>query len=160
MEQTRKKKSFGRKVFEAALIVPFLLIVMPLIVVGLGLHLLNKILIYFLIWLWWLPKGMDVLFVSSESPIWKGYMENQILPLVAGRAIVLIWSKRHEWSRFTFKVRVFRAFGRDRDFNPMVLLFKPLRLAKVFRFLPAFKDWKHGHPETLERLRHDLTLAL
>jgi hypothetical protein len=160
MAQTRRKKLFARRVWEAALIVLLLPLVLPLLVVGLVLRVLNKIIVYLLIWLWWLPTGKDVLFVSSDSPVWQEYMETQILPLVARRAMVLNWSERSRWSKLSFTVRVFRTFGRGRDFNPMVVLFRPLRRARVFRFLPAFKDWKCGHTENLEQLRRDLMVAL
>ena len=55
---------------------------------------------------------------------------------------------------------VFRHFGGHREFNPLVVLFRPFRLAKVFRFWLAFKDWKHGYREPVERLRQDLLVAL
>jgi hypothetical protein len=124
------------------------------------LQVLNRFVVYAVIWLWWLPKGKDILFVSSDSSIWKEYMETQILPMVAGRAVVLNWSQRKLWSRFSFPVHLFRTFRGWRDFNPMVVVFRPLRPARVFRFLPAFKDWKHGRIQTIEELRHGLKLSL
>jgi hypothetical protein len=156
----REKESIGQKGLKAILIVIVLPIVLPLVVVGLVLHALNKIFVYLLVWLWWLPKGKDVLFVSSDSPVWKEYMETQILPLVAGRAIVLNWSARREWPKLSFAVRVFRTFGHRRDFNPTVVLFRPFRRAKVVRFLPAFRDWKHGDTGNVDKLRRDLIVAL
>jgi len=109
-----------------------------LLFIGLLLHALNKAIVYLLVWVYWLPKGKDVLYVSSESPIWKEYMETEIFPLVAGRAVVLNWSDRSEWPKGSFFVRVFRTFDRGRDFNPMIVFFRPFRRARIFRFLPAF----------------------
>jgi hypothetical protein len=40
------------------------------------------------------------------------------------------------------------------------LLFRPFRGAKSFRFFSAFKEWKHGKTEQVERLRSELTQAL
>jgi len=157
---TRDKESTGRRFARVALIVLLLPIILPLSAVGLVLHLVNKIIVYLLVWVWWLPKGKDVLFVSSDSSTWKEYMETEILPLVAERAIVLNWSERNNWPKWSFVVRVFRTFGRGRDFNPMVVVFRPLHRAEVFRFLPAFRDCKHGHSENLEQIRRDLMLAL
>lgn len=160
MSSMRKKKPLRRRVFEAAGIIVLLPVIIPLALIGLLLHCLNKVAVYLLVWLWWLPSGKDVLFVCSDSPVWKEYMETPILPLVSGRAIVLNWSARHGWPRWSFTVRVFRTFGHGRDFNPMVVLFRPLRRARVFRFLPAFKEFKHGYTEEVEQLRQELMLAL
>lgn len=153
---SRDNKSIGKRAFEAILIV----LLLPLIILGLVLHTANKIVVYLIVWLWWIPRGKDVLFVSSNSPIWKEYMETQILPFVAERATVIDWSARQNWPKWSFTVRVFRTFGRGRDFNPMVVLFRPLRRAKIFRFLPAFRDWKQGNTQDLDRLRNDLMRAL
>lgn len=157
---SREPESTGRKVLRFALIVLLLPIILPLALAGLVLHLLNKGIVYLLVWVWWLPKGKDVLYVSSDSPIWKEYMETEVFPLVAERAIVLSWSERSKWPKWSFAVRVFRTFRRARDFNPMVVLFRPFRSARVFRFLPAFQKWKHGDRASVEQLRRDLMQAL
>ena len=157
---SRAPESTRRKVARFALIVLLLPLVLPLAIVGLILHFLNKVVVYLLVWVWWLPKGKDVLYVSSESPVWKEYMETEVLPLVVGRAIVLSWSARSKWPKWSFAVRVFRTFGRGRDFNPMVVLFRPFRGARIFRFLPAFQERKHGNSASVEQLRRDLMQAL
>ena len=157
---SREPESTAREVARLALIVLLLPIILPLAVVGLVLHFLNKVVVYLLVWVCWLPKGKDVLYVSSDSPTWKEYMENEIFPLVAERAIVLSWSARSKWPKWSFAVRVFRTFGRGRDFNPMVVLFRPFRRARIFRFLPAFQERKHGNTAGVEQLRRDLMQAL
>ena len=140
-----------------ALLLP---IILPLAIVGLVLHFLNKVVVYLLVWVWWLPKGKDILYVSSDSPIWKEYMGTEVLPLVEKRAIVLNWSARSKWPKWSFAVRVFRTFGRGRDLNPIVVLFRPFRRARIFRFLPAFQERKHGNSASVEQLRRDLMQAL
>ena len=157
---SREPESTGRKMARFAFIALLLPIILPLLIVGLVLHFLNNIVIYLLVWVWWLPKGKDVLYVSSESPIWKEYMETEVFPLVAERAIVLSWSARSKWPKWSFAVRVFRTFGRGRDFNPMVVLFRPFRRARIFRFLPAFQEQKHGNSASVEQLRRDLIQVL
>lgn len=116
--------------------------------------------LHLLVWALWLPRGKDILFVYSDSPIWHEYMETQILPLVQERAIVLNWSERKKWSRLSLGVAVFRHFGGDGDFSPLVVLFQPLRSARLFRFWSAFKDWKRGYKEPVERLRQELFASL
>jgi hypothetical protein len=157
---SRELESTGRKVAKFALIALLLPIILPLAIVGLVLHFLNKVVVYLLVWVWWLPKGKDVLYVSSDSPIWKEYMETEVFPLVAKRAMVLSWSARSKWPTWSFAVRVFRTFGGGRDFNPMVVLFRPFRRARIFRFLPAFQERKHGDSGSIEQLRRDLMQAL
>ena len=53
-------------------------------------------------------------------------------------------------------ILVFYFFGGTRDFNPLAVVFRPFRLAKVFRFWSAFKDYKHGKVEVIEKLADDL----
>ena len=155
-----KRRSPKSKPWQLALIVIFLPVMLPLVLVGLILHVMHKSVLYLLIWLVWLPTGRDILFVCSDSPVWHQYMEDQIFPLVEKRAIVLNWSDRKKWSRWSLAVRVFQVFGTGHNFNPMVILFRPLRQAQIFRFFPAFKDWKHGKATTLDQLRSDLMLSL
>ena len=157
---SREPESTGRRVLRFALIVLLVPIILPLAVLGLVLSVLNKVVVYLLVWVWWLPRGKDVLYVSSDSPIWKEYMEAEVFPLVAERAVVLSWSARSKWPTWSIAVRVFRTFGRGRDFNPMVVLFRPFRRATVFRFLPAFYERKQGNSASVEQLRRDLMQAL
>jgi hypothetical protein len=123
-------------------------------------HIFYRALLYLLVWALWLPKGQDVLLVYSDSPIWHEYMTTQVLPLVQERAVVLNWSERTKWSRWSLAVAVFHHFGGARDFNPLVVLFKPLRMASIYRFWSAFKDWKRGHKEPVERLTQELVTSL
>jgi hypothetical protein len=108
----------------------------------------------------WLPKGKDVLLVYSDSPIWHEYMTTQVLPLVEERAVVLNWSERKKWSHWSLAAAVFHHFGGADDFNPLVLLFKPLRRANIYRFWSAFKDWKRGYKEPVECLTQELVASL
>ena len=160
----REKEALGRRLMNAALVVlalPFLLLlVLPLVLAVAALYFLHKIAVYTLVWVLWLPKGKDVLVVYSESPIWHEYMSAEVVPLVRERAVVLNWSERKKWPRWSFAAHVFRSFGGNRNFNPLVVVFRPLRRAKLFRFWQPFKDWKHGHTEPVKRLRQRLLLTL
>lgn len=83
-----------------------------------------------------------------------------MFPLVAERAVVLSWSARSKWPKWSFAVRVFHTFGGRRNFNPMVVLFRPFRRTRIFRFLPAFQGRKHGNNASIEQLQRDLMQAL
>jgi len=156
----RKKRTFSQRFKNAGLVVIMLPFVLPLALLAITLFTLYRIVLYLLVWALWLPRGSDILFVSSDSPIWHDYMANQVLPLVHDRAVVLNWSERKTWGRWALSVAIFRHFGGRKEFNPMVLLFRPLHRARVFRFFPAFQDWKRGYREPVDRLRQDLLSAL
>jgi hypothetical protein len=157
---TRQKQPFLRRLGQAILIIALLPLVLPLALFAIANHLVYRALLYLLVWALWLPKGKDILFVYSDSPIWHEYMATQVLPLVQERSVVLNWSERKQWSRWSLGVAVFHYFGGAGDFNPLVVLFQPLRVARVFRFWSAFKDWKRGYEEPVERLRQELTASL
>jgi hypothetical protein len=157
---SRQKQPFLRRLGQAILIVLLLPLVLPLALFAVANHLVYRALLYLLVWALWLPKGKDILFVYSDSPIWHEYMATQVLPLVQERSVVLNWSERKKWSRWSLGVAVFHHFGGAGDFNPLVVLFQPLRVARVFRFWSAFKDWKRGYKEPVERLRQELSASL
>ena len=140
--------------------VAVLVLLSPLILLVLALHFVHKAALYTLVWLLWLPQGRDVLLVYSDSPIWREYMTTQILPLVKERAVILNWSERRTWPKWSLAVHVFQSFGGGQNFNPLIAIFRPFRGARVLRFYAAFKDWKHGHTEPVEQLRKDLLLIL
>ena len=157
---TRRKQPFLRRLGQAILVVVLLPLVLPLALFAVASHLLYRALLYLLVWALWLPRGKDILFVYSDSPISHDYMATQVLPLVEERSVVLNWSERKKWSRWSLGVAVFHHFGGAGDFNPLVVFFQPLRLARVFRFWSAFKDWKRGYKEPVERLRQELFASL
>ena len=157
---TRQKARFSRRLRKTALLVVLLPIILPFALIALVLYLPHQIVLYMLIWVLWLPKGKDILVVYSDSPIWHEYMVTQILPLVQARAVVLNWSERSQWPRWSFRVHVFHYFAGDRDFNPLVVLFRPFCRARTFRFWLPFKDWKRGYREPVERLRQELFSVL
>lgn len=157
---TRQKQPTSRRLGNAVLVVVLLPLVLPLALFAVASHFAYRALLYLLVWALWLPRGKDILFVYSDSPIRHEYMATQVLPLVQERAVVLNWSERKKWSRWSLGVAVFHHFGGAGDFNPLVVLFQPLRLARVFRFWSAFKDWKRGYKEPVERLRQELFVSL
>ena len=159
----RRNKSFWLRTRDSAIVLAVLPLLPFLIALGIlivPLYLLYKGTLYLLIWTLWLPRGKDILFVYSDSPTWHDYLVREVLPRFAERAIVLNYSERRTWSRWSFPVRVFRSFGGDRSFCPLIILFRPLARPKLFRFWGPFKDWKHGHRESVEQLTEDVFALL
>ena len=101
------------------------------------------------VWTVWNTRGTYVLFVYSDSPVWKAYIEQHILPRLPSKSVVLNWSERRRWSRWSLGAAVFRHFGGHRDFNPMAIVIRPLQWGETFRFWRAFRDYKHGEPGRL-----------
>ena len=108
--------------------------------------------IHVLIWLRWSPARKHVLFVYSNSPVWQPYIESNILPRLPRGSVVLNWSERRHWRRWSLPVAVFRLFGGRREFNPLAVVVQPLRWGRTFRFWHAFRDAKHGDHDALRRL--------
>ena len=130
-------------------------LILPLLIVALTLHLLAGMFLYPAIWLCWCLRGRFVLFVYSNSPVWQEYVEENILPHLADRAVVLNWSERSRWKR-TLAVMAFRYFGGYRQHTPMAIVFRPLRFARKFRFLEPFKEYKHGKPDAVLKMHREL----
>jgi hypothetical protein len=118
------------------------------------LFLVTHICIHLLIWSCWCARGRDILFVYSDSPIWHDYIEEHILPFLGARAVVLNWSHRKKW-RFSLARMAFHHFGGYREFNPLGVVFRPLRRTRKFRFWQAFRDYKHGHPEQVQKMERE-----
>ena len=136
------------------LVGPLFIIGFPVAVVVFALYLIGMAFLYLIIWALWNTRGKDILFVYSDSPIWQEYVETQILPRIASRAVILNWSQRKKW-RLSFARFVFINFGGYRAFNPLGVVFHPWCKGKVFRFWQPFRDYKHGNTAALEKMQKE-----
>lgn len=66
----------------------------PLILVWALFYVLWGLILYVAMWLVWGLRGRFVLFVYSDSPIWREYIESEILPRLRDRALNLYYSAR------------------------------------------------------------------
>jgi hypothetical protein len=151
----REKETVTKRIGLVALLVlllPMIILFGPVVLV---LYWLHRMVLYCFIWLLWLPKGKDVLLVHSDSPIWHDYMTTQVVPLVQNRAVILNWSERHEWSKWSFPVHVFRSFAGRKEFNPMVAVFR-----QNVSVLVSFQSLEARRHRTVSRLREDLLQSL
>jgi hypothetical protein len=151
--KTRRQKSAD--MFGAFLFVLLLPIVLPIVLIALTFHLLAGLFLHVAVWFCWCARGKYVLLVYSDSPVWEEYVEREIIPRLGDRAVVLNWSARKRW-RSSLAVLAFRYFGGWTDFNPLAVVFRPLRLARSFRFYQPFREFKHGKPEAVEKLKQEL----
>ena len=111
------------------------------------------------LWFWGAhaARGRRVLFVYSDSPNWMAYIEENILPRIADRAVVLNWSERRLWSKKApWEARFFHRFAGDRDFNPIALVFCDRGRIRSVRFHRPFLDFKHGDDSALRDAEAEL----
>jgi hypothetical protein len=109
--------------------------------------------LYLFVWSWWIGRqGRRTLFVYSDSPNWKEYVERVILPRLPENSVVLNWSHRSQWHRFAVPNRLFRTFAGSREFNPIGLVFERFTFVADYRFWQPFRDLKHGRPDALRVL--------
>ena len=148
-----KKEASDRRIVGFLL----LLIFLPLVLIYLAFYLVWGLILCTAIWLTWGRR--DVLFVYSNSPTWKEYIERELLPSIQTRAVILNWSDRRNWKN-SLAAWAFRYFGSDRNFNPMAVVFHPLRVPRIYRFYEAFKEFKHGDPRKIEELKKEFLCDL
>ena len=145
--KTRLQSWGGRILLTLVIVVCSPLLLSLLIAYG-----LYALLLHILLWMFWSPVGMRVLFVYSNSPVWQSYIEDNILPRLPQGSVVLNWSERGCWRWWSLSAAVFHFFGGSREFNPLAVVVRPLRRVRVFRFWRAFRDAKHGNREALSLL--------
>lgn len=138
---------------------PLLLVLLPVVAVAIGVWLAAAIVLQLVVWIVWCSRGRYALIVYSNSPIWHEYFEQQVLPAVGNRGVVLNWSERQQWS-YSLQVTLFWFFAGRREFNPLVVVFQPLAWPRRFRFYAPFQALKHGRPQEVENMRQDLLRLL
>jgi hypothetical protein len=157
MKEDKKKPAAWPGQLMLILLLPLLI---PLLLcIGVA-HLVATILIYLAVWLVWNTRGIRLVYVYSNSSHWQEYIEKEILPRFPDGQIVLNWSERQRWKYFSLASVVFHHFGGYRAFNPMAVVLRPFRRAKVFRFYEPFKDFKHGKQDALLKMEKEFFQAL
>lgn len=136
-----------------ALIALLLISISPILIIVVFLYFLWGAILYVAIWL--TSRKQFVIFVYSDSPTWKDYVEREILPYLQDQAVILNWSERRNWKN-SLAVLAFSYFGGYRNFNPIGMVFRPFRLVRTYRFFEAFKEFKHGNPKIVEKTKKEL----
>ena len=136
----------------------FVVPLLPLLVIIVGLNAACPAVysgaLHLAIWWAWCRGGSDILLVYSDSPVWRVYVEQRILPRVTGRAEVLNWSQRAKW-RLSLARVAFAHFDGSRKYNPMAVVFRPFGRKQTFHFWQAFRDFKHGKPAAIDQVERE-----
>jgi hypothetical protein len=103
-----------------------------------------------------LTQGKYIIFVYSNSPNWKSYIEENILPQIQDHAILLNWSDRRQWDKTEWAVQAFHHWGGRDNFNPLAIVFCNFVDVRVIRFYSAFHDFKHGKVNALQKVEAHL----
>ncbi len=156
----------------AIVLIPICILLIPVFVIyllgsGLWFRLLVK--------LKWYPQKKYLLFVYSNSPNWKEYIEFNILPKISSYAVVINWSERSDWDwkKKPLELKIFQRWtgvnryffkGKKKwdgkEFNPVAITFLPWWRCKVFRFWQPFRDYKHGKEKPLKDMETKLFKVL
>jgi len=128
-EVNAKSSTHSPSKIQRSILLAVVILTAPLWIVGVVIVLLARVfqvvVLYTLVWAWWIsPAPRRVLFVYSDSPNWKEYIEGNILPKLPANTVVLNWSDRLSWRTFNLSVMLFRCFAGGREFNPIGLVFE------------------------------------
>lgn len=135
----------------APLWIPLLLVVFLLVLPGICCHHVLKG--------YWLryrfrsllvPQGKRVVLQYSNSPIWQSYVEENWLPRLEKRAVVVNWSDRAMWKRRPpLAAQIAKYWGGDSEYNPLAVVFTGRGKPEIIRFYRALLALKHGKPAEL-----------
>lgn len=134
-------------------------LLVPLIVLIAIFHFLLRGYLYLAIWLFWCTRGKYILLTYSRSPHWQSHIEQELLPRLPAGTVVLNWSERKLWSRWSLAASAFHHFLGDREHTPSAIIFQPLQRALIFRFHEAFLEAKHGDSAKLNKLESEFLAA-
>ena len=142
-------------------VVAVIVLLLPFVFLWLFAWALIWLILNLAIWILWVPRGKNTLFIYSDSPNWREHVQEVLLPRVENRAVVLNWTERQKWQHLpTVSSLAFSFLGGGREFNPMAIVFRPLQRPKLFRFYQPYKDFKHGDSAALDKLCEEFFTAL
>jgi len=102
-------------------------------------------------------KGKCVLFVYSESPNWREYIETKLLPRLEPHSVILNWSKRREWeSRMQFEMKLFNQWSGPGEFVPVAIVLPLAGKVKTCRLWQLSRNPKHGKDNVSKEAEQDL----
>ena len=140
-----------------------IILAIPIVIFFVVYWIIKTIILLLLIRLNWHPKKKFMLFVYSDSPKWKSYVETKSIQKLLKYSEVVNFSERKKWKKYMpFKVKVFRHFTgvwssivykescwKNGKFSPVAVIFIPWWNPKIVSFREAFKHIKIGDTSAL-----------
>jgi hypothetical protein len=106
----------------------------------------------------WLPRGRRVLYVASDDPRFKPYLDAHVEPRLPKSTVRLNGSERAGWSSLDLGVWLYRLWAGDRSESGVVVVVRVLRGPLVLRFARALEAVERGEPGPLRALEAKLAL--
>jgi hypothetical protein len=72
------------------------ILILPLVIVSVLGRAAVSVLLHMIAWLYWCPRGVNVIYVYSNSPHWKDHIEKDVLPRLSPRLIVMNRSNKRQ----------------------------------------------------------------
>src|SRR5438552_8911825 len=70
----------------------------------------------------WMAERRFIVFVHSDSPVWKEHLNERLFPLINDATVFLNWSHRKQWKLKTqLEAQMLWHWGGPREFNPMAI---------------------------------------
>ena len=106
------------------------------------------------------PRGKIALVAYAHSEVWGPYIESRLLPDIA-RSCVVVDRSNPGWKRsFPLERRLIHHFGERREDNPVAIVLRTYRPAKVLRTHSHFRDAHFGKSAGLDTVILALRTAL
>ncbi len=111
----------------------------------------------------WISNGKNVLVVYSESKIWKEYFEKKLIPQIENTAVILNWSLRHKSrdNEKTLALEVLKFF-RKQWYYPVAFIFGNNADIQIFDFHESYikmiksgtGEYKKMEEDFLQKIRN------
>lgn len=146
-----------RNVAKDAVGITMLIVFSPLVLLIWVAYGIGWIWAHLLAWSW--APGPWAVFVYSDSPAWRVFCEEKVIPLLPPGSEPLNWSERHKW-HWSIPVFLARFFGSRSTYQPVGLVVARFKRVQVFRFWEGFQELKKGNSLNLEHELQNFLSAL
>jgi len=107
----------------------------------------------------WIPRKIRYLIIYSDSPQWKSYFEEEVIPSFVRNAKVINLSRDGGGSKWWhLDWVVYRHCAGYRNRFPIVIRLSPIGTWRAVRFYDAFIQAKKGKTQNLELAKATLNL--
>lgn len=143
------------KLFVFVVVPLIILVVIPLTILILPVWLLEGAFLRLWFWYRWKVHGQNIILTTSNSPKWKDYMTEFVIPHAADNAMVLNWSERKSWRQ----IARLPAWARERWVGrgqkghcPSIVFMKSILNIETISLYEPFRLYNRGDATDLENV--------